>query len=109
MLSLLALFTAIIGYSWFNTDSRVSCDTPHRKSPTELNLIHIRPSSLADFHAIAELNRQAFERESEAKLVELIRYSDRYIPELELVAELKSAVVGHILFSYIDLQRFSDE
>jgi putative acetyltransferase len=45
----------------------------------------------------------AFKRKNEAQLVEYIRHSNRYIPELSLVAELDSAVVGHILFSYIDL------
>lgn len=35
--------------------------------------------------------------------MEYVRHSDRYIPELELVADLDGTVVGHILFSYIDL------
>ena len=35
--------------------------------------------------------------------MESIRLTERYIPELALVAELECAVVGHILFSYIDL------
>lgn len=65
--------------------------------------MNIRFSNRSDYQAIAELNRLVFERDLEAKLVELIRDSDRYIPELELVAELDGAVVGHILFSYIDL------
>lgn len=65
--------------------------------------MNIRASNCSDYQAIAELNRLAFGQENEAKLVELIRDSDRYIPELEMVAELSGAVVGHILFSYIDL------
>ena len=65
--------------------------------------MNIRFSNCSDYQAIAELNRLVFERDLEAQLVELIRDSDRYIPELELVAELDGAVVGHILFSYIDL------
>ncbi len=65
--------------------------------------MNIRACTRSDYQAIDELNRLAFGQENEAKLVELIRDSDRYIPDLELVAELSSAVVGHILFSYIDL------
>lgn len=70
--------------------------------------MNIRFSNRSDYQAIAELNRLVFERDNEAKLVELIRDSDRYIPELELVAELDGAVVGHILFSYIDLVEQED-
>lgn len=69
----------------------------------ESELINIRACNRSDYQAIAELNQLAFERENEALLVELIRDSDQYIPELELVAELSCAFVGHILFSYIDL------
>ena len=73
------------------------------KVRTELELMNIRSRNHSDYQAIAELNRQVFGRDNEAQLVESIRHSDRYIPELELVAELNHAIVGHILFSYIDL------
>ena len=66
-------------------------------------LMNIRSRTPSDDQAIAELNRLAFKQHNEAKLVESIRQSDRYIPELELVAELDCGVIGHILFSYIDL------
>lgn len=65
--------------------------------------MNIRCENRCDYQAIAELYQVAFERSSEANLVELIRLSERYIPELALVAELDGAVVGHILFSYIDI------
>lgn len=63
----------------------------------------IRCESLSDYAAIAEVNILAFGQENEAKLVEEIRCSQGYIPELSLVAEIDGAIVGHILFSYIDL------
>ncbi|MBD0388500.1 MAG: N-acetyltransferase [Nostoc sp. C3-bin3] len=66
-------------------------------------MINIRCETLPDYTAIAEVNTLAFGQENEAKLVEKIRRSDRYIPELSLVAEVENVVVGHILFSYIDL------
>ena len=66
-------------------------------------MIDIRCETLSDYRAIAEVNTLAFAQENEAKLVEKIRNSNRYISELSLVAEVENVVVGHILFSYIDL------
>jgi putative acetyltransferase len=68
-----------------------------------VEIMNIRYETLPDYTVIAEVNTLAFGQENEAKLVEKIRDSDRYIPELSLVAEVENVVVGHILFSYIDL------
>lgn len=65
--------------------------------------MQIRTETPADYPAIANVLRQAFGQDAEALLVERIRQSDRYLPELALVAEKEGLVVGHILFSYIDL------
>jgi putative acetyltransferase len=63
----------------------------------------IRGESLPDYAAIAEVNILAFGQENEAKLISEIRCSQGYIPELSLIAEVDNIIVGHILFSYIDL------
>jgi predicted N-acetyltransferase YhbS len=67
------------------------------------NAIKICSEKIQDRAAIAEVNNLAFGRDNEAKLIEKIRQSDRFIPELSLVAKLDNKLVGHILFSYIDL------
>lgn len=82
---------------------REASEELHHSSRTESELMHIRSQNCLDYQPIAEINRLAFERDNEAELVKSIRHSQHYIPELELVAELSAAVVGHILFSYINL------
>ncbi len=62
----------------------------------------IRAEQPSDYQGIAETILQAFSQDNEVRLVQEIRKGDRYIPNLSLVAEV-DGVVGHILFSYIDL------
>ncbi len=64
--------------------------------------MNIRCETLLDYQKIAEVNNLAFGQENEAQLIEEIRRSNRYIPELSLVA-VDNNIVGHIVFSYIDL------
>ncbi|MCM2266292.1 MAG: N-acetyltransferase [Elusimicrobiales bacterium] len=63
--------------------------------------VAVRPETPKDFDAIRKLNKKAFKGKSESKLVDAIRESDGFIPELSLVAETAGLVVGHILFSPI--------
>ncbi|AFZ31758.1 GCN5-related N-acetyltransferase [Gloeocapsa sp. PCC 7428] len=63
----------------------------------------IRCENARDASAIYDVHTQAFERENEAQLVDKIRESDCYIPQLSFVAEVDNTLVGHILFSYIEL------
>ncbi|MFM2064724.1 MAG: hypothetical protein RLZZ507_4395 [Cyanobacteriota bacterium] len=65
--------------------------------------MNIRPENILDYPTISEVNTLAFGGNKEAKLVEIIRSSNGYIPELSLVAEIANSVVGYIMFSYIDL------
>lgn len=65
----------------------------------------IRPETPADIAAIHAVNRLAFDgREAEPGLVDAIRHSADFIPELSLVAVVDDRVVGHILFSRIRIE-----
>jgi putative acetyltransferase len=59
----------------------------------------IHPETAEDYAAIREVNALAFGREVEAVLVEALRESPDFIPELSLVAVEAGRLVGHILFS----------
>src|SRR5215207_2083833 len=61
--------------------------------------LKIRPETEADHDAIRTVNDQAFGEPIEARLVEAIRASDRFVPELSLVAERDGEIVGHVILS----------
>lgn len=63
-------------------------------------MINIRTETAADFQEVHTVNVLAFgDREDEAILVERIRSSEGFIPELSLVAEKDDEIVGHLLLS----------
>lgn len=64
-------------------------------------MIIIRPEKLEDYTVISEVNRLAFGRENEARLVKNIRQTANFNPKSSLVAIKNEKVVGHILFSPI--------
>ncbi len=66
----------------------------------------IRQEQPVDRPAIFEVLRRAFEQDAEAKLVENLRNGD-YI-RLSMVAELEGHVVGHILYSKLNIVRESE-
>ena len=64
----------------------------------------IRPETPADYDRVFEITEAAFRDlpisdHTEQHLVNRLRNSSAYIPELALVAELDGEVVGHILFT----------
>jgi|SRR5690606_19955883 len=63
----------------------------------------IRQEQHQDSEAVYNINKQAFAQEAEAKLVDSLRNSDAFVPELSLVAELDNQIVGHILFTKIKI------
>lgn len=65
--------------------------------------ILIRAETVADQATIFQLHALAFRQENEGKLVDLLRQDDCFVPELSLVAVLDQEVIGHILFSKINI------
>ncbi len=65
----------------------------------------IRPERVADRPAIADVVRAAFVTHPDevASLVERIRASEHFVPELALVAEDSSGVIGHVMLSWVGL------
>ena len=66
--------------------------------------ILIRPERPEDYEAVSTVTAAAFGRENEARLVEVLRGSDAYVPELSLVAEEDGVVVGHTMLTYSTLR-----
>lgn len=65
----------------------------------------IRQETPSDIAAIHAVNKQAFDgREAESGLVNAIRKSENFIPELSLVADENGQIIGHILFSRIHIE-----
>ncbi len=61
--------------------------------------ISFRLEQPSDHVAIRQVVAAAFGSEAEAGLVEAIRASEHYRPELALVAELEGDIIGHIMIS----------
>jgi len=65
----------------------------------------ISPEEARHHKAIRDVVTLAFEDSNVARLVELIRASEHYVPELALVAEDGGAVVGYTMLSYCIIER----
>lgn len=71
--------------------------------------INIRQEVQADYPVVFDLIEQAFRNEmmsdkKEQFLVERLRKSDSFVPELSLIAETKHQIVGYILLSKIFIE-----
>lgn len=60
----------------------------------------LRTETAGDYNDVYQLTYQAFgNREYESKLIERIRSSEQFIPELSIVTEENNEIIGHILLS----------
>ncbi len=67
--------------------------------------IIIRTEKPHEYEAIIAVHTLAFGQPNEANLVELLRDSPAFIPELSIVAVQGNAVVGHILFTIATIKK----
>lgn len=63
----------------------------------------IRQETQEDHQAVYALNTLAFGQSNEAQLVDKLRVSEAFVPELSLVAISHEKVVGHILLTKISI------
>jgi putative acetyltransferase len=63
----------------------------------------VRPERATDHADIRRINDEAFGDPIDAKLVEAIRASDRFVPDLSLVAVAEGQAVGHVISSWVDI------
>lgn len=66
-------------------------------------MTEIRPERASDHDAIRTVVAAAFKSQLEADLVDAIRSSPQYIPELALVAEIDGEIAGHVMVSHVEL------
>jgi putative acetyltransferase len=66
--------------------------------------IHIRPENAGDITTIFKVEAAAFQRSEEAILVDQLRAGAAFIPGLSLVAEIDQQIVGHILFTALQIK-----
>ena len=76
--------------------------------------ITIRQENTYDFKAVFELIEEAFRTEKlsnhrEQFLVERLRKSSAFIPELSMVAEIGNKIVGHILLTKLKIKNDQNE
>lgn len=63
--------------------------------------VTIRTENAQDYPSVYNVNTKAFKRKEEARLVDRLRLSNNFIPQLSIVASVDGKVVGHILFTEI--------
>ena len=80
------------------------------------NDIMIRPETQKDYKEIISLVLRSFKEGTNysdgtdiVALIEEIRVSKYYIPDLSFVAELDGKIVGHFMFSHFPLSKTSNE
>ena len=65
----------------------------------------LRTETPTDIEATTAMVDLSFGETTESLLIDLIRRSGRFVPDLSIIAEEAGAVVRHILFSYVTIER----
>jgi putative acetyltransferase len=67
-------------------------------------MLELREERTGDIDAIRELHRRAFGRDGEARLVDALRESQEFIPQLSRVAFRAGALAAHILMTRVQIR-----
>ena len=67
-------------------------------------MLIIRPESRSQHNAVRRIHEAAFGRPQEARLVDRLRASDGFLPNLSLVAQRDKEPVGHLLLTPIAIR-----
>lgn len=70
--------------------------------------VEIRQETDRDIEEVYNINMFAFGRENESKLINRLRVGPSFISELSLVAISNDKLIGHILFTKIELDYLDD-
>lgn len=73
-----------------------------------MNNIHIRQEQKTDYQQVRSVIKSAFEDlaisdKTEHLLVERLRDSEAFVPDLSIVAEIEGKIIGHILISRVKI------
>lgn len=68
-----------------------------------MTAIRVRQEQATDREAVYLIHQNAFKQTNEADLVNALRNSEAFIPELSIVAVIDEKVLGHLLFTRISI------
>jgi putative acetyltransferase len=71
---------------------------------TYLESVEVRKETPEDLRAISAVIEEAFGRPEEARLVDALRKTTAFVPELSLVAARNGRVLGHVLFHPVTVE-----
>ncbi len=63
--------------------------------------VSIHPERADDRELIADVNREAFGRDNEARFIDAVRATPDFVPQLSLVAVRRREIIGHAMLSRV--------
>jgi putative acetyltransferase len=67
-------------------------------------MVTLRHETGKDYSEITRVNDLAFGRTAEGKLIKQLRKKDYFVAELSIVAEYNGKIVGHLLFTPVEIR-----
>lgn len=67
-------------------------------------MITIRSEKAKDYTSITQVNDIGFKRKAEGRLIKQLRKREEFISELSIVAKVDKKIVGHVLFTPVEIK-----